>query len=296
MESVGQKLRNARSRSGSTLEAVSATTRIPLHKLEAIENDRLDQLSSRFIYKSFVRQFAQAVGLDDASLETPLQTAIEAIPESLFPGQPGAPVPPKVAGLRPQRTRTLRWILSFGSLVVMVAACSTVYSMWETSRSGQASPGGSPSVAGHQQPSNAPAHNAAPQPPATTTADPLREPAKESVENVKSANPEDAPLRNADRFQIQLSALERTWLSVVTDGREVYSGILQASESKTLEGHETARVRTGNAGGVEVVFNGRTIGTLGSKGQVRTVLFTKNGYEVLDQPHIALAHFITGDQ
>ena len=61
---------------------------------------------------------------------------------------------------------------------------------------------------------------------------------------------------------------------------------------KELEGHNSARIRTGNAGGVNVLFNGKTIGSLGPRGQVRTVVFTKDNYEIVEpSAHIALTSF-----
>ena len=78
----------------------------------------------------------------------------------------------------------------------------------------------------------------------------------------------------------------------VSDGKEVFSGILDASEIKILEGRESARIRTGNAGGLKFTFNGKQIGILGPRGQVRTVVFTKNNYEVLPSaPQAAWAIF-----
>jgi hypothetical protein len=41
-------------------------------------------------------------------------------------------------------------------------------------------------------------------------------------------------------------------------------------------------VRAGNAGGIQVVFNGKTIGPLGPKGQVRTAVFTRDRYTILE--------------
>jgi hypothetical protein len=94
-------------------------------------------------------------------------------------------------------------------------------------------------------------------------------------------------------FYVQLSAIERTWLSIVADGKETFSGVLDASQTKVLEGHESARIRTGNAGGLNVTFNGKDIGTLGPRGTVRTVVFTKNNYEVLPSAaRVALTAFI----
>jgi cytoskeleton protein RodZ len=68
--------------------------------------------------------------------------------------------------------------------------------------------------------------------------------------------------------------------------------VLDVAETKELEGHNSARIRTGNAGGVNVLFNGKTIGSLGPRGQVRTVVFTKDNYEIVEpSADIALMSF-----
>ena len=52
-------------------------------------------------------------------------------------------------------------------------------------------------------------------------------------------------------------------------------------ETVSFDGKETAQIRTANAGGVNVIFNGRALGPLGRPGQSRTFVFTKSGYEVV---------------
>ncbi|MGH9664507.1 MAG: DUF4115 domain-containing protein, partial [Bryobacteraceae bacterium] len=86
-------------------------------------------------------------------------------------------------------------------------------------------------------------------------------------------------------WQINLSATEKTWLSVVSDGKRLFSGVLEPSESKTLQGKQSARLLIGNAGGIEVQWNGRSIGPLGSRGQVCTVVFTRDNYHILPPGH-----------
>jgi hypothetical protein len=60
---------------------------------------------------------------------------------------------------------------------------------------------------------------------------------------------------------------------------------LQPEDTKVFEGHDTAKIKTGNAGGLTVTFNGKEIGRLGERGQVRTVLFTRDQYEIV-QPSL----------
>jgi Domain of unknown function (DUF4115) len=89
---------------------------------------------------------------------------------------------------------------------------------------------------------------------------------------------------NEAGFRVEVAATERTWLSIVADDKPIYSGVLEAAQTKVLEGHDSARIRTRNAGGVNVLFNGKTIGSLGPRGQARTVVFTKHNYEIVEPP------------
>ncbi len=267
MESVGQQLRSARLRFGLTLDDISAKTRINLKCIQAIESDDIGQISSAFFYKSFVRQIAQAVGLDYTSLTAQVQKAASYFPEPIMPGQAGAPVRPDVPGLRPQRTRKLRWLTSVGSLVLLLVVCSNMYDAWQKSRWHPQGPSQekislSDQISSEGQPETSKSHS--------------------PLQNERPASPV------VDSVRVELSALESTWLSVAADGKQIFSGTLQASETKTLEGRQTARVRTGNAGGVEVIFNGKTIGRLGREGEVRTVIFTKDGYNFTEaREHVA---------
>jgi cytoskeleton protein RodZ len=85
---------------------------------------------------------------------------------------------------------------------------------------------------------------------------------------------------------LRIAAVETTWLSMDSDGHHVFTGLLKPADTKELEGTDSARLRTGNAGGLTVTFNGRELGRLGQRGQVRTVLFTRDEYEIL-QPTLS---------
>ncbi len=133
MESVGEKLRQQRLQQGLTLDDVSASTRISLKNLEAIENDEVSRISSAFFYRSFVRQFAQRLGLNYDDLATAVQSWASTLPEPAMPGQMQASMP-KVPPLQPMRSRNFRWLFSCIALIGVLTGCSSLYAMWENSR------------------------------------------------------------------------------------------------------------------------------------------------------------------
>jgi cytoskeleton protein RodZ len=254
MQSVGQKLRGARLALGISLERVSANTRIPTKILQAIEAGDWTGFHSAFLYRSFIRQFAQEVRLSPTDVEAEIQESASRIAEPPMPGQNS--YQPKIPALNLGRPVKVRWAYSLGSLFVTLVLCSGIHALWQSSeRSSKVSA------------------SAAPVPP---------------LANVRSARANEI-----HGFRIELSAIERTWLSIRDDGRQVFNGVLSASQTKVLVAQKTARIRAANAGAVQVVFNGRTLGPLGARGQVATVVFTPSGYKIFEpSARIAPVEFI----
>ena len=86
---------------------------------------------------------------------------------------------------------------------------------------------------------------------------------------------------------LNLSAKEETWLSLVSDGKETFSGVLEPGQTKTLKGVEVALLRLANASGLDVLWNGKSVGPIGPHGQMRVVVFKPDNFEIL--PAAALA-------
>ncbi len=61
---IGSSLREARGRRRLTLERIAAETRIPVHHLEALEQERFDDLPEDPYRRSFLREYAEFLGLD----------------------------------------------------------------------------------------------------------------------------------------------------------------------------------------------------------------------------------------
>ena len=80
---------------------------------------------------------------------------------------------------------------------------------------------------------------------------------------------------------VDLMAHEATWLSVSSDGKPVFSGVLQANETKSVGGKQFAKLRVGNAAGIDVRLNGKLLGPLGARGQVLVVLFTPDNFQIV---------------
>ena len=65
MPSFGEKLKLEREKRKITLEQISASTKIGTRMLQALEEDKFDQLPGGIFNKGFVRAYSRFVGLDE---------------------------------------------------------------------------------------------------------------------------------------------------------------------------------------------------------------------------------------
>ena len=80
MPSAGELLRNERLQRQRGLSEIASETRISVRYLEAIETDDIGILPGDFFYRSFIRQYATALGLDESAIKHILE-AVEPAPE-----------------------------------------------------------------------------------------------------------------------------------------------------------------------------------------------------------------------
>ena len=298
MQSVGTRLREARIKKGYTLEDINARTRISLKNLNAIESDDLSKISSPFTYRSFVKQISDVIGLDHTTLAADVTSASSTMPEPLVPGQEEEIYVRPHQFQQPKPKRNLTWVYRTASIAALAGTVSA-YLIWRNgglqaarlpssilpASSRVLSPDSAqpqtsvspdqPSMEPRLTPVSTKIEQPADQPPPPPGTEQLLPPRSSAPAASVPPRPDGAAIH------IELSAIEPTWLSIAADGKTTYSGILAAMETKVFDGKTTAQIRTGNAGGVNIIFNGRALGPLGRRGQSRTLVFTKTGYEVV---------------
>ena len=259
MFSVGETLQRARLEQELDVATVAARTKINAKFLQAIEADDRGSLPSSFFYKSFVQQYARTLSLDTREIDAEIDRVLSADAPLPLPGQDN-PTRKEVApvGLSSQFP-TSRVYASFAGLILMLAACSGIYGWWSKGRSMPASTveAGAPVAKVEAVPVS---------PPSTQTA---------------TVVPPEQTASLGPKVLLDLLAREATWLSVSSDGKPVFSGILAPNQSKTVEGKEYAKMRVGNAAGIEVRLNGKLLGPLGHRGQVLVVVFTGDNFQIM---------------
>lgn len=262
MSVLGETLRRAREQRRVTLAQAAAETRIREPYLAAIEAGEFHRLPGAFFARSFVRQYANFLGLPPDQIEAELDRIVTQVAPPLIPGQEprrqGCDLPP-IAGYSPPGGDR-RLLRAVGGLLAVVALCAAAYSWWLRQRE----------VRTAETPAeSAPAVTAHPAGERRTIAE--TPPTVEPAPTGETRGP----------LWLEIAAQEETWIEITSDGQRLYQGVLGPNQTKVLTGLNRARLVVGNAGGLRIVSNGRPIGPIGERGQVRVVMLSPEGAEVI---------------
>ena len=315
MTSVGETLRAERVRRKLELDQISKELKISSRFLDAIETGEYDKLPGGVFTKSFVRQYARLLGLDEEDLAGQVQRVLEPPPDvPQLASRPKADsvfhVPKMEEWERVGESR-FRWSGSLSAAALLVVAlliCSGVYTWMQRPRPAEPAPvstqAAPPQTAPATQPvapATAPAGNAPASAPENAAAasnpnpaapNPAAPPPSEPAAEAKAPTPSQAstPVTKVARsdanatVRVEVTASEPVWVLARNDGKFAFSGTLEANQTRTVEATDTVLLRLGNAGGVTITLNGKPVGQVGPKGQVRTVQFTSGGFQIVPVP------------
>jgi cytoskeleton protein RodZ len=284
LPSFGEKLKQEREKRKMTLEEISVSTKIGTRMLQALEEDKFNQLPGGIFNKGFVRAYSRCVGLDEdqtvadylqASGDTP-PVATE-IPVREDGVREHAEKVTRLEALGDNPPRQLPWGLFAAALLVIALALS----LWSHRRQQNARQAirSVPKAAAPLPVTNENSGNSSSSSSIAPVAASLnREPESSSA----APTPEVAALPkpaastsavNGDEFRVVIHAREQSWVSHTVDGEASTSEVLEAGSQRTFRGHQEIIVKVGNAGGVDLSFNGKKLDFEGEPGQVKTVTF-----------------------
>lgn len=288
MTSIGETLRRERLKRNLELGQISQHLKISSRMLAAIEDEQFEKLPGGVFSRSFVRQYARYLELDEEDIASRLEQILSPAPIeppefAEPPAKSAAPLSiqvPPVEDWEAVGSRSFSWrspLTALGLVVVAMLGCAGVYSWWLRSRRPTVARE-QPVAASVRTPIATAAEIPAPQP--VPPSEPQPDSSQASQSTPPPSNPETEDNPNAP-VRVQMTAAEPVWVSVRSDGRYLFSGVLEANQSRVVDANAMVMLVIGNAGGVSILLNGKPIGAVGTKGQVRNVQLTSGGFEIV---------------
>ncbi|MBI1740496.1 MAG: DUF4115 domain-containing protein [Candidatus Koribacter versatilis] len=287
MPSFGEKLKLEREKRAITLEQISLSTKIGTRMLQALEEEKFNQLPGGIFNKGFVRAYARHLGLDeDQAVADYLEASGEGLPAKTAPGMEFEAGP--VETREPSPSRPLPWGL-FAALLLLVALALSLWSRRQHRPEVQPTPS-SPAPTTSQKPvedrraaSAAGPQSALPVTAGATTPAHTSAPVKAEGSPVPTSAAAAVTLASAapspGEFVVAILAREDSWLSITADGKSIVAETLVAGNQRAIHGRKEVVVHAGNTGGLDFVFNGKKLGPQGEYGEVKTLTFGSGGLQ-----------------
>jgi cytoskeleton protein RodZ len=310
MGSFGERMQREREMRSITLEEISEHTKISTRNLRALEEENFGNLPGGIFNKGFVRAYANYLGIDAEQAVTDLlaaenealrkkmglQLSASSAAEGQISTETGAlePVPlihavADTAKAPVERDQAAGFMRAAVVLVVLLGVGSFAYRYMQSRTAAEpvAVPTTSGASSAGDQTATTSALSATPaeevQPvsiPATdarmdTTAD--QHPVPGLITTVQAAAPEAAV--DTGKVSLQIRTHEESWVQVKADGKLLMEGMLTASSSKSFAADKELVVKLGNAAGVELSYNGKTLPAFDADRRTRTLTFTPEGIQ-----------------
>jgi cytoskeleton protein RodZ len=277
VESLGPRLKREREQRKITLDEISLSTKISTRFLLAIEEEHFDQLPGGIFNKGFVRAYARSVGVDEAQAvaDYELASGVNLTPETPPGGSPVPAVPNLSSLVEDSDSGASRIPWGWFAVALLIIACG--FAVWgfysrESSAkprllppppaSGNGAAGAPSSIAQIRVPPSSASEGGNPVPP--------------SPDSAPSGHPTDSP-PSPGAFLVQIKARQDSWATINADGRQIMQDTLYTSAEKSVGAHDQIVIKTGNAGALEISFNGKKLPAQGAPNEVKTRTFDPRG-------------------
>jgi cytoskeleton protein RodZ len=314
----GERLRREREMRGVTLDEIATATKIGTRSLKALEQEEFSKLPGGIFNKGFVRAYAKFLGIDEDQAVADYVAAAgaqeqssDAVIEKLAAESERRAEEKRIQQQRDaERGPMLSWNLI--AIVVVLAVAAVLgwqyYSRHQALKA-QARPSApapvtptasapsAPQQPAQQATSVAPASQApvntrisavaqvsdngsksAPTPTSTHTTGATSVQAKTAQKQTEqdtaaTANP------TAPEFVVTVKANRQSWLASQADGVSHTQRMLGPNTEATFHARTTLKLVIGNAGGVEISFNGKPLSFAGEENKSKTLVFTPEGLQ-----------------
>ncbi len=263
-----QDLKTLREARGLSLQNVFEMTRVSLVNLTAVEQGDFNHLPPPIYARNFIRKYARAVGID----EKPILDHYEKHLDRLKPPKEETTV------RKPWPEADRRYPFLFMSLAAVIVAGILVSAIFLYDQA-EKPPSPTPAVDVESPPASvAPA----PENPIAVPASP------EPVTKPVSAKPPQDPSGKAilpndsatgKMYHLVFDARELTWIRITEDRNPSYQVLLKPGERIERMASDFFQLDIGNAGGLNLTFQGKPLGSLGKQGQIIHMRLPEKGSE-----------------
>jgi cytoskeleton protein RodZ len=297
----GEMFVQRRQRLGLTLQEVSSFTKLHPRFLKAIEQADFSKLPGGILTKSFIRSYAQEIGIDDSqAVSEYLAITGQAPPEPVLDpttidAQSSVPIGENHSG------KSHAGLLSI-SLVVLLFIVASSGSfllgrhykglfLLHTHNSSTTPPlaidseidakapvDTSPVTTGSPVATASPVTTASIQHPSTVVSDSSN--ASQPDQDLTPKTNELSPTECAtSTICVQINARENAWVSISVDGKVIMQSTLVAPTRRLIAAQRRLVVRAGNVGALDFRFNGVQLPSQGDYDEAKTLSFSANGLE-----------------
>lgn len=268
---IGRELRTRRELLSLHFDEVERNTHVKAHYLDALERGALDELPSTVQTRGMLSNYATFLDLDVDMLLLRFADALQARHRERNPQKPvrtpGQPIIPNMPPVRGFIAGDMIFGVSMAILLVGfaiwgVSRVMTIQSQREVKPT-------APSISDVLLASPNPSSTTA-----TATFLPVESFPGEATVTV------EIPTQNVNAaVQLNLVAVERTYMRVTVDGEIVFDGRVVPGNAYPFEGENQIEVLVGSGAAIRTVYNGRDLGLMGTFGQVVNNIYS--GTEVL---------------
>lgn len=261
---LGDRLKQARMAKGFTLDDLQSITKIQKRYLSGIENEDYSMMPGSFYVRAFIKQYAEAVGLDSDEMLSMYKNTSPEVPSEEEAGQRASSTLTRKRGLRnnDQLNEMMPKIIVALFIIVIVVVIWTLY---------QGSSGKKVDVNGVETNQPVIMENSKPTPPKKDTEKVEEKPVEEEVEPEKpeqtlafeSASGETSVygLTGAESFKLEIRLTGGSWIGVKDNSGKEWmtpARIMVAGESIEFDvtATDSVRIRVGRPKSTEIYVNG----------------------------------------
>lgn len=250
MENIGEKLKHKRLDKKLSLEEISKRTKIQKKILEALEQNKAEEIIGPVYAKSFLKKYALFLGLKTG--------------DTLKEKELVAPAPSPVLTIGVRKAKDSDWprlipvvrntiivsLVVIISLFLLVKVLRSVHSRVVTTNKKKVEK----TIKASSSSSS----------PAVTT---------------KKVTPPPAPAVKITPSRLLLKTKKDVWVQVKADGHIIFEGFLKKASQEEWAFEKEMHLWVGNAAFVELTLNGKYYGSPG-KGVIKDIIVTKEGIKV----------------